>query len=237
MTQENQAEDLTSAQLLYLTELFGDNVFNIGTVNSNLVVDHKKPSVKISITAKAGVLNIQNDNIFVNEPGTAKLVANHFTLTANTAENIIAQNVSDLERLTNNNYLWTFVNDPSSPDGAAGSSYKYSKLRVASDGQVRLDVEESDGVAYTMHVRVYFINDGCRVYDNLTLTTIPVTFPSKYEFYTYGDTVREFKYTKNIINDLFGTGSISVAQTLPQIFVIGKSNTKTEFALKPFPAK
>jgi len=76
--------------LLYLTELFGDNVFNIGTVNSNLVVDHKKTSVKISISAKAGVLDIQNDNIFINEPGTARLVANHFTLTANTAENIIA---------------------------------------------------------------------------------------------------------------------------------------------------
>ena len=145
--------------------------------------------------------------------------------------------MSDLERLTDNNYLWTFVTDPNSHDGAAGSSYKYSHLRVGSDGAVRLDVDESDGVAYTMHVRVYFISDGRRVYDNLTLTTIPVTFPTKYEFYTYGDTVREFKYTKSIINNMFGTGAISVAQTLPPIFVIGKGSHKTEFALKPFPAK
>jgi len=236
MTQENQSEDLTSAQLLYLTELFGDNVFNIGTVNSNLVVDHKKTSVKISISAKAGVLNIQNENIFVNEPGTARLVANHFTLTANTAENIIAQNVSDLERLTDNNYLWTFVTDPSSPDGAAGSSYKYSKLRVGTDGAVRLDVDESDGVAYTMHVRVYFISGGRRVYDNLTLTTIPVTFPNRYEFYTYGDTVREFKYTSAIASNMFGQ-SFALMNPLPPIYVIGKSNHKSEFSLRPFPAK
>ena len=236
MTQENQSEDLTSTQLLYLTELFGDNVFNIGTVNSNLVVDHKKTSVKISISAKAGVLNIQNEDIFVNEPGTARLVANHFTLTANTAENIIAQNVSDLERLTDNNYLWTFVTDPNSPDGAAGSSYKYSKLRVGTDGAVRLDVDESDGVAYTMHVRVYFISGGRRVYDNLTLTTIPVTFPNRYEFYTYGDTVREFKYTSAIASNMFGQ-SFALMNPLPPIYVIGKSNHKSEFALRPFPAK
>jgi hypothetical protein len=57
-------EPLTSTQLLSLTELFGVNVFNIGTINSNLVIDHKRKSVRISISAKAG-LTIQNDNIYV----------------------------------------------------------------------------------------------------------------------------------------------------------------------------
>lgn len=230
-------EPLTSTQLLALTELFGDNVFNIGTINSNLVIDHKRKSVRISITAGSGVLSVQNDDIYISEPGTAKLAANHFTLTSNPAENLVVNNVSDLDRLTDNNYLWTFVTDPSVPGGAAGSSYKYASLRVGADGTVRLDVNESNGVAYTMHIRVYYKDGAQRVEDTLSITTIPVTFPDSYDFYTYGDAVREFKYTRDIAASLFGSGGISLQTPLPTIYVIGRSNTKTEFSLKPIPAK
>ena len=234
-----EEEPLTSTQLLSLTELFGVNVFNIGTINSNLVIDHKRKSVRISISAKAG-LTIQNDNIYVQEPligsNAARLVANHFTLTASTAENLIVNNISDLDRLTDNNYLWTFVDDPSSVGGASGSTYKYASLRLGADGQVRLEVDESDGVAYNINVRVYYKDGAQRVQDTLTLTTIPVTFPDHYEFYTYGDTVREFNYTSNIATDLFGQG-FALLNPLPPIYIIGKSNHKSEFALRPYPAK
>lgn len=234
---ENE-EPLTSTQLLSLTELFGDNVFNIGTVNSNLVIDHKRKSVRISISARNGILNVdQNDVIHITEPGSARLVANHFTLTANTAENLVVNNPSDLDRLTDNNYLWTFVEDPSSIGGAAGSTYKYASLRVGADGVVRLDIDESDGLSYNINIRVYYKDGAQRVQDTLTLVTTPVTFPDHYEFYTYGDAVREFKYTRDIAQDMFGQGGISLQAQLPPIYVIGKTNQKTEFALKPVPAK
>jgi hypothetical protein len=165
------------------------------------------------------------------------LAANHFTLTSNPAENLVVNNVSDLDRLTDNNYLWTFVTDPSVPGGAAGSSYKYASLRVGADGTVRLDVDESNGVAYTIHIRVYYKDGAQRVEDTLSITTIPVTFPDSYDFYTYGDAVREFKYTRDIAASLFGSGGISLQTPLPTIYVIGRSNNKTEFSLKPIPAK
>lgn len=234
---ENE-EPLTSTQLLSLTELFGDNVFNIGTINSNLVIDHKRKSVRISISAKSGLLTVDsNDIIHIAEPGSARLVANHFTLTSNAAENLVVNNTSDLDRLTDNNYLWTFVEDPTGIGGAAGSSYKYARLRVGADGVVRLDVDESDGQAYSMNIRVYYKDGAQRVQDTLTLVTTPVTFPERYEFYTYGDTVREFEYTREISQNMFGQGGISLQSPLPPIYVIGRTNQKTEFALKPFPAK
>ena len=58
--------------------------------------------------------------------------------------------------MTDNNYLWTFVEDPTSISGAAGSSYKYAHLRVGADGVIRLDVDESDGQSYSMNIRVYY---------------------------------------------------------------------------------
>jgi len=36
---------------------------------------------------------------------------------------------------------------------------------------------------------------------------------------------------------MFGSGGISLQPTLPTIYVIGKSNHKTEFSLKPVPPK
>lgn len=234
---ENE-EPLTSTQLLSLTELFGDNVFNIGTINSNLVIDHKRKSVRISISANSNILTVDsNDVIHINEPGSARLIANHFTLTSNTAENLVVNNTSDLDRLTDNNYLWTFVEDPTSIGGAAGSSYKYAHLRVGADGVVRLDVDESNGQSYSMNIRVYYKDGAQRVQDTITIVTNPVTFPERYEFYTYGDVVREFKYTKEIAQSMFGQGGISLQNPLPPIYVVGRTNQKTEFALKPFPAK
>jgi len=77
----SDAEPLTAAQLSNLITLFGDNVLNPGTTNSNLVVDQNLGFVRISTNAKY-------DNelgklvIYEKDHESIKANATKFTLTS-----------------------------------------------------------------------------------------------------------------------------------------------------------
>lgn len=108
---------MTSSRVTLLQSLFGEDVFNIGSVNANLVVDYQNDQIVISISGTPNQpLIIDGDDIWVKEPNSAKLSANHFLLSQGDVDNQIVDNEDNdpsvTNNLTDNKYIWGFVTSP-----------------------------------------------------------------------------------------------------------------------------
>ena len=70
--------EMTPAQLAELTKYFGEDVFNIGSMSSNLVIDQQQQYAQISIS---GNIHTENDNIYIYENKAVRLKCTKFLLT------------------------------------------------------------------------------------------------------------------------------------------------------------
>ena len=237
---ESTQEGLTSAQLNLLQNLFGENVFNIGTINNNLVIDYASDTVIISISGIQEKLQQIGDQTYIKEPNSAVLSANHFTLTVGDSNNQIVDNLENNPTITNNftenKYIWGFVsslNAPNSETMSARLSYAY--LERGNDGIIRLRTTEGNGNNYTLYIRVMYGKqaDGQFIItsDTIALNVIGVTYPSDYIWQISGN-LSQFMYTSNIAQSLFGN-TLALELGNSPIYVFRSASQTAEFALKP----
>lgn len=238
-------EGLTSSQLTLLQTLFGENVFNIGTTNSNLVVDYSSDTVIISISGIQERLQMINDDIYIKEPNSATLSANHFILTAGNSENYVVDgeenNPNITDSFTDNKYIWGFVDSLNAPIG--GNMYDrlaHARLERGNDGIMRLRTDEGDGNDYTMYIRVMYgkqVNGQLVIMnDTIAVNVIAVTYPSDYNWQVTGATLSQFRYNRTIAKSLFGD-SLEFELNGSPIYVFRNASQSAEFSLKPAEAK
>ena len=65
--------NMTPAQLAELTKYFGENVFNIGSISSNLVIDQEQQYAQISVSGSADSMYTEGDNIYIYENKAIRL--------------------------------------------------------------------------------------------------------------------------------------------------------------------
>lgn len=226
----SDAEKLTVSQITELQNTFGQDVFNIGNTNSNLVVDQSLGYVRIGVTGATLVPNQQDptvNDLYISEPNAVNLTATSFTLSANTFTNYVFGNEHNLNNLQDNEYVWAILdNNTPSP------SYKSLRLQKRANGTMQLQSSEGDFGDYQASVVVYYRSDGRIESDTVTINVIGVTYPTDYVFTYRGDTPRRFLYNRDIARDIFGQ-SYSLQATLPDTYVLSRNHQKTEFMIAP----
>ena len=238
---------MTSSRVTLLQSLFGEDVFNIGSVNANLVVDYQNDQIVISISGTANQpLIIDGDDIWVKEPNSAKLSANHFLLSQGDVDNQIVDNgdndPSVTNNLTDNKYIWGFVTSPEQPIGMMLSELPYARLERGNDGVIRLRTSEGNGNDYTMYIRVVYgkSQGGSKiaVQDTITVKIKGVTYPSDYMWTVRGTgDISQFKYTTDIAKTLFGNTLALQIGNNATVYVIRQAGQKLEFSLGPAESK
>ena len=74
-----EGDRMTPSQMTRLINLFGENVFSINAINSNLVIDQESTYAQISVS---GDIRLENNNIVSDEGSVIKLKCTSFLLSA-----------------------------------------------------------------------------------------------------------------------------------------------------------
>ena len=227
-------ENLTSLQLSELENLFGNNVFNVGTMNTNLVIDQDNGFVRISSNAQVDQVD---DALLISEPNSINLSATKFTLSANSLTNVVVgteENYTTLQQSRNPNiYLWGLsINRPQNESDhmAVTSSVKSCTLDLRNNGGIKLVSKEGDFGDYSLWVSVYYYDEDSQTvnYDSVKIKVTGVTYPEDFTFGSAGIAPREFLYTSDIARTLFGT-SVALQSPLPKVYVMYTRDQETEF--------
>lgn len=229
---------LTAIQISELQNIFGSNVFNVGTTNSNLVVDQNLGFVRISASGETpSSVYIENDELYLREPQNAILSATSFKLKSSSITNVIVNDGMTFHQFENqkpqNTYLWTISQNEDDRSGLS-KSYNSAELQLRNNGTIRLATSEGDFSNYSLYVNVYYIDGNQIKHDSVKINIIGVTYPSSYEFQFSRATSqpRPFLYTNTIGADIFGQSYISMA-TLPEAYILYNTNQKVEISLMP----
>ena len=233
---------MTSTRVTLLQQLFGDNVFNIGTTNANLVVDYQNEQIVISIIGIEESLTVDGNDIQIKEPNSARLRANHFLLSSGENVNEIADNDTNnpsvTNNLTENKFIWGFVNSASEPIGTMQSQLPYARLEKGNDGIIRLYTSEGNGNNYTMYIRVVYgkvIGNSVQpVQDTITVKVKGVTYPTDYIWSVVGTgDITKFNYTTSIAQQLFGNSLALNIGANADIYVLRAASQRLEFIISP----
>lgn len=217
--------ELTSAQLTELQNIFGPNVFNIGTTTSNLVVDQNLGYVRIGVSG--ATVDQTTGHIQIAEPNSANLTATSFTLSGNQFENYVFGAQHNLSNLTEGQYLWAVMDNNN-----ASSSYKSLRLVKRANGLIQIQSSEGDFGNYSADVIVYYKSGNTVSNDTLSIDVIGVTYPTDFIFGYDGQNPRQFLYTTSIARTVFGQ-SYSLQATLPTTYILSGINQVTEFFIVP----
>jgi len=202
-----EGENMKPAQLTELSNLFGENVFTLSNINSNLVIDQESNYAQISVS---GNIHIETDTttgesiIVANEGSLIKFKCTSFLLSSESVEN----------------YVWTI-------NGAEGNTFEN-----APDGFTRnliLD-QTTKPERYTITITAtkigdQSINSSVIVYIDPTITARDFKFEP-----VNGRDVRRFICDEVTARNMFGNNAMVNGQ-LRDIFIIPKGGMQQEFKL------
>lgn len=221
--------NLTAIQVAELQNIFGEHVFDIGTTNTNLVVDQDSGFVRISV--KGADVDLETGNLYMNEPNSVNLTATSFTLSVNRYDNYILGDEHNLQNIQENQYLWAVSE---TENGNVSNNQKSAYLQKRNNGGIALATEEGDYGDYNIWVHVYYVDMTKPLaqrlqHDSVEINIIGVTYPQDFDFIVPSN-VRKFVYTRDIAVDIFGQSYASLA-TLPNTYVMTYRNQKNEFSI------
>ena len=178
--------DITSTQLVNLTDLFGSGVFSIGSTNSNLVVDNDASIIRISTVAE---IDETTGNVTVQEGNSITLSANKFLLTGDNVQNtILPSNATSINDLEEGKYYWgaTLLENSQSNHSSITTWTNfppYISLNVNQYGRVIFSANIGDGNDYYMYVAVLYKDpiNGLQK-DIMRIDIIASTYPTGYQF-------------------------------------------------------
>jgi hypothetical protein len=148
--------DITSTQLVNLTDLFGNNVFNIGSTNSNLVIDNDSDIIRISTVA---TVDETTGNVTVTEGHSITLSANKFLLSGDNITNAILPSNYTLNDMQEGVYYWGTTSSDANHENniATWTNFPpFISLEVNNLGRVILTANIGDGNDYHMYVAVLY---------------------------------------------------------------------------------
>ena len=202
-------ENMTPAQLAELTKYFGEDVFNIGAISSNVVIDQEQQYAQISVSSSSpNSMYTEGDNIYIYENKAIRLKCTKFLLTN--------ESVDDYEWRTEN------VGERS--------------LKSIGDGAyMQLIVDESVHTQpYPILITATNINTGTNA--QITLYVIPVIVSKQWKFSWLGtNKPREFISDSLVAESLFGgyVNTIYGNETVKApIYVFNKHNISAELVIK-----
>lgn len=224
----SDSDELTSMQLTELQNAFGSYVFNVGTTNTNLVVDQNKGFVRISVVGETvgyeeisgnpiSSMIIDNGEIYVREQDRVVgkdysgviVSATSFSLKSDNSTNIIVDtdmSYAQFEALsTEDTYLWAVSQTAGSN---LSNSYNSVRLLKRNNGSIEVVVEEGDFSDYAFYVNVYYIDDGVMKHDSVKINVVGVTYPTSYIFSFSRSNPRQFLFDTSMANDIFGGASV-----------------------------
>ena len=221
--------NLTAVQVAELQNIFGEHVFDVGTTNTNLVVDQDSGFVRISV--KGADVDLETGNLYMNEPNSVNLAATSFTLSINRYDNYVLGDEHNLQNIQENQYLWAVSE---TENGNISNRQKSAYLQKRNNGGMALVTEEGDYGDYSVWVNVYYVDMTKPLaqrlqHDSVEINIIGVTYPADFDF-VIPNNVRKFVYTRNMATDLFGQAYASLA-TLPDTYVMTYRNQKNEFSI------
>lgn len=197
--------------------------------------------IVISISGIEEPLTLSGDDIWIKEPNSAKLNANHFTLSSGANNNQIVDDGNNnphiIDNLIDGKYIWGFVDSIDAPMSAEMfGELAYARLERGNDGVMRLRTTEGSGNDYTMYIRVVYgkLNDGVvlAVQDTIAVKVKGVTYPSDYIWSVTGTGgITLFKYTESIGRNLFGNNLFLTLGLNADIYVLRTMGQSVEFAL------
>lgn len=239
--------DFSASQLSNIQNLFGDNVFNIGTTSSNLVVDCSTPFVRISIKGNPGEIIVDGNNIQLKEPKRANISANKFNLTSDAIENIILDgSILSTDYLQPNKYYWGISINQNGDFQSWRGNTQYAQLQLGVTGNIVLQLYEGDGSDYDLYIKMFYvaeeedINTGQmrRIIqtDTTTIQILGVSYPTSVpiNIQTKNSTplAREFLSTQQIGLDIFGD-DVNYHNVQSKTYVMYQVGQKNEFYLNP----
>ena len=226
----SDSTNLTAVQVAELQNIFGQYVFDIGTTNTNLVVDQNSGFVRISVTG--ATVDLETGKLYINEPESINLNATSFTLSSNKYDNYVLDSEHTLQNLQENQYLWALSDTES---GNILNNVKSTHLQKRNNGGIALLTEEGDYGNYSMWVHVYYIDPTKPLaqklqHDSVEINIIGVTYPEDFNFVIPGGDIRKFVYTSSIAGDIFGATYASL-NPLPDAYIMSYRNQKNEFRI------
>ena len=231
--------NITSSQLVNLTNLFGSNVFNIGSANSNLVVDNDSDLVRISTAADIDEIT---GNVTVREGYSITLSANKFLLSGDNITNMILPNGVTINDMEQGKYYWGATK--STQNHGTVSTWTnfppYISLSINNLGRLVLTANIGDGNDYTMYIGVFYKDENDILQqDEMTIDVIAASYPTGYNFVVTDRTTsnnqpaRRFYCSQAIEDDMFtSTFSRYLGEQVP-VYEMYSTNRLYEYTLEP----
>lgn len=226
----SDSANLTAIQLAELQNIFGEHVFDVGTTNTNLVVDQNSGFIRIGV--RGTIIDSQTGAMYINEPNSVNLTATSFTLSSDTHVNYILDSEHNIQNIQDGEYLWALSN---SENGDITNIVKSAYLQKRNNGGIGLFTEEGDYGDYSVWVSVYYI-DSSRPFaerlqhDSVEINIIGVTYPEDFVFNVPTSPIRQFRYTQQMAEDVFGS-TYALQAILPDAYIMSNSNQKYEFSI------
>ena len=209
----NESTKLSAQKLSNITKWFGNNAFNIGSRNSNLVIDQKLDYVQVSVSGEDIIID-ENDNIYLEEPKSAILTANRFSLGSD--------DTTYNWQVTTNIDNWSSI-----PAGI--------NIETGSDGQTYLRTSQTAGGRNrTIYIRAEYVENSTAKYSEIVeITIIGVTYPNSINWNITGNP-RKFLFTNNIGSKVFGNANNYIDNgVLRETYVLPSSGIEVIFELQP----
>lgn len=198
-----EGDRMTSSQLSRLTNLFGENVFNINSTGMNVVIDQESTYAQISVS---GAIRIENDDIVSDEGVKIKFKCTSFLLSS--------ENVDD--------YIWSASN-------VLGHTFTSSAGGFTKDLILEQTTKtERYVITVTAQKRTNAsINASVNIIINPTITARDF----KWNVITSNSPVRKFICNELTARAMFGNNNTTSNGELRDIFIIPSSNLNTEFSI------
>lgn len=232
--------DITSSQLVKLSNLFGPNVFSIGSTNSNLVVDTASDIIRISSTDAN--INETTGIVSLNEGSHITLNANKFLLSGDNIANVILPSSISLNDMEQGKYYWGATTSASNHQAISTwvNFPPYISLEVNNLGRVILTGNIGDGTDYTMYVGVFYKDENDVLQqDELRIDITAATYPTGYGFTVVdrtssnNESARQFMCNQTIADDIFTTTFSKYLNELVPVYEMYATNRKYEFRIIP----
>lgn len=232
--------DITSSQLVKLSNLFGPNVFSIGSTNSNLVVDTASDIIRISSTDAN--INETTGIVSLNEGSYVTLNANKFLLSGDNIANVILPSNISLNDMEQGKYYWGATTSASNHQAISTwvNFPPYISLEVNNLGRVILTGNIGDGTDYTMYVGVFYKDENDVLQqDELRIDITAATYPTGYNFTVVdrtssnNESARQFMCNQTIADDIFTTTFSKYLNELVPVYEMYATNRKYEFRIVP----
>jgi len=198
-----EGDIMTPSQLSRLTNLFGENVFNINSTGMNVVIDQENTYAQISVS---GAIKIENDNIVSDEGVKIKFKCTSFLLSS--------ENVDDYIWSASNVLGHTFTSSAGgfTKDLILDQTTKTERYIITVTAQKRSNASISASV-------------------NIIINPTVTARDFKWNVLTSNSPVRRFICNETTARQMFGNNNTTSNGELRDIFIIPSSELCTEFAI------